>query len=107
MKLSETHSRPTSCSTSNPMRGQHLLASLLWAQVADLLPNVAKKTRLLGFCATASNNSPNAPKFGFSGKKRVDAPEPDTHNSGRTVTRQRLTGSTVGYVAQLVRASHS
>ena len=89
------------------MRGQHLLASFLSGQRRDLGANVVKKTRLLGFCTTAANNSPNAPKFVFSNKKRVDAPEPDTHNSGRTVTRQRLTGSTVGYVAQLVRASHS
>ncbi|HHQ4650271.1 TPA: hypothetical protein ACSP2J_004197, partial [Aeromonas hydrophila] len=80
------------------MRGQHLLASFFTGQISYLLANVVKKTRLLGFCTTATNNSPNAPKFGFSNKKRVDAPEPDTHNSARTVTRQRGTGSKVGYV---------
>ncbi|MGL5197985.1 MAG: hypothetical protein ACRC9G_03285, partial [Aeromonas veronii] len=49
--------------------------------------NVLKKSRLLGFCATETNNWSNALKLRFSGKKRVDAPEPDTHNSARTVTR--------------------
>ena len=71
----------------SPMTRQPSQASLFIFCRYTKAGDDVKKCRLLGFCATETNNWPNALKLSFSGKKMVDAPEPDTHNSARTVTR--------------------